>query len=292
MNTKEAIVSQLCENTGIHFLDSGGAYGRHHERNASKAWDELAKADQFGVTQEFYCYTEPGTGRGMLRAEGTLHTAWYMYENLTYCEDLDQQWREFAEEFDGGVWSLENVEEFVTSLGKEYHTVNTYNGESDLSQVLQFVEFGCPEGFSGRYVLLATHNGCDVRGGYSQYRVYELDDGCWSRPTARCLVAHPYIWVDDMTEDPRVQDIPCFEFVYESKLEQSLKDLVDTNKNDAETQGKMREQDAVNRQLAFDEFCEQTSKDLDGEDFFVVSEGKGWFYDGDCGPEQLVLSQF
>ena len=35
-STDEVIVAMLTENTGRHFLDSGGAYGRNWERNSGK----------------------------------------------------------------------------------------------------------------------------------------------------------------------------------------------------------------------------------------------------------------
>ena len=41
MKTNELIYSMLVENTGSHMLDSGGAYGRHHQRNASKTIEDF-----------------------------------------------------------------------------------------------------------------------------------------------------------------------------------------------------------------------------------------------------------
>lgn len=293
MNTKEAIVSQLCENTGSALCDSGGAYGRHHERNAGKAWEELAKSDEFGITSEFYTYSEPGTGRKVLAVDGTLQTAWYMDECLTFAPELDEQFRQFAEDEEDGVWSLENAEQFVISLGcrRNSRTFNTYNGESDLSQVLQGVEFDCPESYADRYVLLATHNGCDVRGGYSQYRCYRIDDdsGSWGIRTARNLVAEPYSWDSDGFSNNNltsVHDMPCVEFKYFSKLEQNLKDLESTNKNDDETRSKMVAQDKLNREAAFEEFVEALE-----EDCFIVSEGKAWYFDGEIYYD-LAVSQW
>ena len=47
--------------------------------------------------------------------------------------------------------------------------VNTYNHESLLDQVLQFVLFS---GEYGEFVVLQIHGGCDVRGGYTKPRVF------------------------------------------------------------------------------------------------------------------------
>ena len=43
MRTHELIHSMLTENTGSHMCDSGGAYGRHHERNANKTIEDFEK---------------------------------------------------------------------------------------------------------------------------------------------------------------------------------------------------------------------------------------------------------
>jgi len=52
-------------------------------------------------------------------------------------------------------------------------TVNTYNHESWLDSVLQYVVFSW-EGDD--YVLLQYHGGCDVRGGYTAPRAFRLLD--------------------------------------------------------------------------------------------------------------------
>jgi len=48
---------------------------------------------------------------------------------------------------------------------------NTYNGESDLDQVLQFDTVSLDGGYRGygsAYIFLQAHTGCDVRGGYTK----------------------------------------------------------------------------------------------------------------------------
>ena len=46
--TKKIIYEMLTENTGAHFLDSGGAYGRNHERNAKKTINDFeAEPEEF-----------------------------------------------------------------------------------------------------------------------------------------------------------------------------------------------------------------------------------------------------
>lgn len=45
--TREIIYAMLTSNTGSHMLDSGGAYGRHWERNASKSIYDFTSAEYF-----------------------------------------------------------------------------------------------------------------------------------------------------------------------------------------------------------------------------------------------------
>ena len=40
-NTKQLIYKMLTQNTGAHFLDSGGAYGRNWERNQVKTIEDF-----------------------------------------------------------------------------------------------------------------------------------------------------------------------------------------------------------------------------------------------------------
>lgn len=51
----------------------------------------------------------------------------------------------------------------------EPFTINTYNGEDLLSQVLQYTLFS---GDAGEFVALQIHNGADVRGGYTKPHIF------------------------------------------------------------------------------------------------------------------------
>jgi hypothetical protein len=59
------------------------------------------------------------------------------------------------------------METFADSIGVECETINTYNGESMLDQVMQYVYFTCPD-TDEQIVLVSVHGGCDVRGGYAK----------------------------------------------------------------------------------------------------------------------------
>ena len=58
--TEDTLASMLRENTGRHFLDSGGAYGRHWERNQGR---------DFKSEPETTCKFQVRTYRGKMNLE-------------------------------------------------------------------------------------------------------------------------------------------------------------------------------------------------------------------------------
>ena len=163
LTTADVIASMLTENTGRHFLDSGGAYGRHWERNAgmdTQAWEATpsASVSKWG--------------------DVTVSTFHFMRDRLRFHADLDAAFREFAEDpsREREPW-LSIMDEWVDTVhdGDRYsgpRTWNTYNGEDYLSQTLQGITFT----YDGdTYAIVQTHNGCDLRGGYSSPRVFRVE---------------------------------------------------------------------------------------------------------------------
>jgi hypothetical protein len=186
-DTADVLAAMLRENTGTHFLDSGGTpkydehgnytgsdhgYGRHHERNRHRDFA-----------------TEPASVVSFKYGIEVTHNVYHwLLERLEYDDDLQNRFDKFLESRDDTYW-LQDMEEFPEWLRERGHavtglygdgdpfTVNTYNGEDLLSQVLQYVYFeldGAP------YVLLQIHGGCDVRGGYTVPKAFRvLDDGAY-----------------------------------------------------------------------------------------------------------------
>ena len=176
---RETIAEMLTENTGQALCDSGGAYGRNHEKNHGKTlaqWEAeptVTVDDLDGVeSSEDICYT--------------ISVFHYLAQQL----ELDDICREFnampvddwdgAEVFeaygvsrDGGQWLFDRFDPLQAQSG----SWNTYNHECHLSQVLQgrnlVIDGEC-------YVLIQVHGGCDVRGGYTDAKLFKLDnDYCY-----------------------------------------------------------------------------------------------------------------
>lgn len=179
-HTEEVLAAMLTENTGRHLLDSGGAYGRNFERNQA-----AAGSDPVGY---FHSRPEAWWNYGP-----TLDVFHFLRQRLDYAPELDRAWRRFvgigpmSRYFNG----CETADEFLAELLKKGWAedgsgdfagmwVNTYNGEDYLSQVIQYLVFkltdACPWGDEGYYVLLSIHGGCDVRGGYTDFRAFYVGD--------------------------------------------------------------------------------------------------------------------
>ena len=165
--TESVLVEMLTENTGRALLDSGDHYGRNHERNQGVDFESqpVATVDKYGF-------------------QPTLSVYHWLCERVSFAPEIDAQLQEFcsAPERERTHY-LEDMEEFVETHypdatgiygdGKPF-TVNTYNGECSLSQTLQFHFFRVNDETS--YIALQIHGGCDVRGGYTAPRVFEVTD--------------------------------------------------------------------------------------------------------------------
>lgn len=183
LRTCQSIAEQLTEDTGTHMLDSGGANGRHRQRDKGMDW--VAYEKRPAMSPEVWDKAEepdPETGRYAVKElYWTMDVYHMLARKLTYSPELDAKFVRYGTHPDREreCWTglvdgwLEAIDADGPWFGKEPVTVNTYNGDSALSRVLQYTAF---ELDGATYVAMATHNGADVRGGYSRPRIYEVDD--------------------------------------------------------------------------------------------------------------------
>ena len=195
--TEEVIAEMMRENCGTHMLDSGGAYGRHWQRNRLTQFEKSPEAS--------------ATFR--MRSTGEMDTSFSVstYHFLTRALDYDEEGNEVLEKLKrasrickndkfGELWGLQLMDAFPAFMAKyknretwlearredgrqgrenyvptgiygdgEPMIVNTYNDNCAVDQTLQFLYF---EMEGGDYVVLQIHGGADVRGGYSEPRVF------------------------------------------------------------------------------------------------------------------------
>ena len=165
--TAQKLAEMLTENTGRSILDSGDAYGRAWERNQGlTVSDFLARP---AVSIDSY-------------GDVSLDLFHYLNDRLTYAPELDALWCESDAQRPNVSWG-ESLDEWLDELGvpandSDFYSdarmdVNTYNFDSALGGVFQFVKFGYA---GGEYVALQVHGGCDVRGGYTKPVIFS---GCF-----------------------------------------------------------------------------------------------------------------
>lgn len=176
-------VGMLKQPTGENFLDSGGESGRFWQKNIGK---DLLKDPSATVTLSL-------TNDGVI--EPSVYYTTISLLNSGYFE-LDETCNEFNSlpnlsgiSHDPMIWDLSlEGEDFLNSNGfsilpipqggnRFENSFNTYNFGIEISQHLQG-SFFIRDGDFGEeiYVLLQTHNGADVRGGYSDLKLLRLQD--------------------------------------------------------------------------------------------------------------------
>lgn len=173
----ESLWAQLTENTGRHMLDSGGAYGRRWERFAGMTVEDIKSLPAVTVDPEY--------------GDVSVSLFHVLSQHLRVNADTVELTREFRAYVDGtptgeGYYNSANtVEDWLESIGANAGRVdNTYNYDTLADGVVQYVEFTLGVDY---YVALSTHNGADVRGGYSDYVIYLACD-CWLYAMTECTV--------------------------------------------------------------------------------------------------------
>lgn len=168
------IADMLTESTGVNMLDSGGSMGRHFQMN--RMIRDFRKNKPLVISLRVF-------NDGDLDLYFSTNIFHYLTNCLAHdslCEELEEEFKEFCELEDNkrtGYYYL--MEEFTKLLKDRYEGksfgYNTYNGESNLSQVLQY-NMITESYLDEPLILLQIHNGCDVRGGYTKPRIFKLDN--------------------------------------------------------------------------------------------------------------------
>ena len=170
-NIENLIAAMLTENTGTHFLDSGGASGRAWQRNQGQTVESL-RAQPSAVAEVYVSEFQGQTTVG-----------------ATYCKCIsfinqrrvdDKLCDEFnampVEDWHGDYYGVSTAgQEWLNRKGFEEkgQAFNTYNWAANHSQTLQGQEL---ELNGDNYMLIQIHGGADVRGGYTDAKLFKLDD--------------------------------------------------------------------------------------------------------------------
>jgi len=162
---EDAITEMLHESTGVAICDSGGSCGRH--------WQKNQLIEDFGKLPRF-SYTIYDDGH----IEGTINIYHFLTERLEVNQSSNKlndmlNLRLENESYESPVVAIQELIDCLEDGGWEkVYGENSYNRESQLSQVIQYDVIKSPDGEF--YVILQIHNGCDVRGGYTNPRVFKM----------------------------------------------------------------------------------------------------------------------
>ena len=174
---KQTIAAMMTENTGTHMLDSGGAYGRNWQRNQNMTFNDFEIQPAATLEIDLRKWQDKPHADFMLSVN--------IYHKLTSgILEIDDICRDFnAMPVDNWKSNLNGVsdsgENWLVERGFAWDDrhcgFNTYNWENNFSQVLQgnFVARDSEYGET-KYVLLQIHGGADVRGGYTDAKLFKL----------------------------------------------------------------------------------------------------------------------
>ena len=164
----QVIYDMMVTNTGADLCDSGNAYGRNHEENRKKNLEYFQSQPE--ATLEITRY------QGKVSTMGVVNIFPFLVKTLELddiCEEFNaMEVNDYDSENGYGLsktgedWLMDR--DFVIEP-----VINSYNDEDMFSQVLQVQEVVqlCTEDI---YVLLQIHGGCDVRGGYTDAKLFKI----------------------------------------------------------------------------------------------------------------------
>jgi hypothetical protein len=178
---QKVIFEMLTESTGTHMLDSGGAAGRHWQHNQKLTIEDFQKAPEaFLLWDRFLLESDPNTPHYDYYPEAEISVFHFLTSGAFEIDAIAQEFNaQDCDDWQGDFYgtSIEQCEwlkrQCLEPTGQGW---NTYNHDSILSQVLQGQTLENPDGDT--YELIQIHNGADVRGGYTNARLFRIDDYC------------------------------------------------------------------------------------------------------------------
>jgi hypothetical protein len=171
--TREAVACMLLENTGKHMLDSGGIYGYNFEKRIGMDFDAMPKAyiNDGNFLKSLYHHLVDN-----LIVDAEQNAEFDKFCNGDYAvQELERSGMDVTPESIAEVVELRHNQPWNSGL-QDYcefmgHTAvrsgNSYNYESVLDGVFQWFEIDDATEDT-QWAVVQTHNGCDMRGGYSK----------------------------------------------------------------------------------------------------------------------------
>lgn len=157
----KTIQKMLVEPTAHHLCDSGSIYGRNYQRNAER---DFSSEPQAKLSTK-YGWPEVTVNTSQhLEACLEEDDLCVQFNNLD-CDDWNSDF--YGTSAEQSIWLEDHG--FVPEGG----AWNSYNWENAFDQTLQGQRF---ERDGEEYVLLQIHGGCDVRSGYTDAKLFKIQD--------------------------------------------------------------------------------------------------------------------
>lgn len=210
-NVNELVYSMLTENTGTHFLDSGGTSGRMWQRNANKCLQDFEDEKP-----ESYQYAKDSNE--IFRTVSVYHflTNDLQIDNICFeFNQLNTEPKDWEADTNTDV-SIYGVSLAAWDYLTEFNEVevkrswNTYNGDSDLSQILQGANLTIND---EEYILIQIHGGADARGGYTDAKLFKCGE-----------------WLDGMIHEYLREYLDSYDMQQELEYIDSMADYWDNSK--------------------------------------------------------------
>jgi hypothetical protein len=180
-STEEIIYAMLTESTGTNFLDSGGDNGRFWQRNQTKTLEDFKAQELLEIDHKYN--------------EITLNIFPFLNEHLEYNYEETNNLYKYLLKYNYDFNNSNNIIDFFNAElfpEEDAKQLNSYNEDCILSQTIQLVWSG--DLHDHDLIALSIHNGADVRGGYTDFKLFNADiDGL--------LNYHPESWSHVLEEE-------------------------------------------------------------------------------------------
>jgi len=167
---KQLVYGMLTENTGKAMCDSGGTDGRMWQKNQKKTIEDFEN-------EEEELYQLDAKYKEIHRTVSVFHYLTNSLEIDDICEHFNKLQNENDNwNADGDFYGVSlQAGNFLNILNNVeiQRSWNTYNGDSDLSQILQGSNLTIDD---EEYILIQIHNGADARGGYTDAKLFKCEE--------------------------------------------------------------------------------------------------------------------
>lgn len=185
---EETLYQMFTQNTGIHYMDSGGTDGRRWQRNQGKTIDDFN-------SEPFITY--------VLHSGGIYSyiNTWQAFREHFYidsvCEKFNKKkfqngWSEFDYHFNGREYvgtpneeykSYEKIIDKIVGDNEEVEVCPvylTYNEPNEMDYDFKYQIISDMDKIN--YVIISMASGCDIRGGYGDLFMFAYKDYGWGVP--------------------------------------------------------------------------------------------------------------